>query len=99
MIQVHARPQPGEKGIALLGVLQRDMRTETNRLSSLPAGVHNLAFLILALRQITTKEDLLCAGRDVRQYLGIDPRDLQPTELHLQVMQRRLSDRVEQLQS
>ena len=54
------------------------------------AGDDDFALLIFAGRQIAADENLLRAGRQIRQAIRIDGRDLQPAELDLQIAQSRL---------
>ena len=49
----------------------------------------------LPVGQVAADENLLGSGRDIRQPLGIEGRDLHATELNRQIAQPRLSDFVE----
>ncbi len=104
-IEVHPRPEPRDEAVALLGVLQADRRAKAHVLVALPRGDDDhfeppgLSRWSFALRQVAAQHDLLRAGRQVRQPLGIDAGHAQAMKLQLDVPQARLGQFAEQLQS
>ena len=97
-VQMHPRPEPGDEGIAMLCVFERDLGPPSHRLVTLHAGDDHLAHLVFTFGQVASQEDLLRAGRQVGQFFRIDPGGPQPLELDLQVADRRPGDFAQQFQ-
>ena len=91
-VEVHAGPQPGDERIALLGVFERHLGGHLDRPSGERAAHDDLAHLVLALRQITAQENLLCAGRQVGERVGVNPDGANSPQLDFHIAQCRLRD-------
>ena len=99
VIQFLSGPKPGDKRVARLVVFQGDLFGLADFLAAEHAGHDDVDRLILALAgQVASQEDLLHAGGQIRQPLGIDPAAGQPDDLDVQVPHGRGRDLAEQFQ-
>ena len=98
VIEVHPRPKPRDERIAFLGVCSETVLSKRTSLSPCRPVTTMLPDCSAPSRQITAQKDLLLAGGQIRQPLGIDPGHAQAGELHLKVTQGRPRDFLEQVQ-
>ena len=96
---MHPGPKSGDERITLLGVLQGNGSTESDRLVVLNTGNDHLARLVASFRQIATEDNLLRPDREIRELLGIDSGRPQPPEFDFQVADSRFGDFAQQLDS
>ena len=96
-VEVHARPEPRDEGVAAHGVAQQDGRAVGHRFAAAHSGDDDLPGLVGSPGKVAAEDDLLPAGGQVGQSLRVDARGAQPFELDFQIAQAGCADFGEQL--
>ncbi len=92
-----SRPQSRNERVSFFCLFEIDFCRISDSFRSPFTCDNDLPDLIFALGQVPADKNLLSPRSDIRQPLGINSSNFQPTEFHVDITQARLSDLVQQL--